>query len=91
MLQPLYYLFFETVQAIPLKFLTLKALYLVFIVSSLQASEMAALVHRAHLSSFYIRASSLLSQLFLYTGGSHQHQALFPNPFHPKELCTVPA
>lgn len=89
MLQALYYLFFETVQAIPLKFLTLKALYLVFIVSSPQASEMAALVYRPHLFSFSLRASSLLPQPFLYTGGSHQHQALFPNPFHPQEACTI--
>ena len=78
MLQALYYLFFETVQAIPLKFLTLKALYLVFIVSSPQASEMAALVYRPHLSLFSIKAPSLLPHLLLYTRGplSHQHQAL---------------
>lgn len=78
MLQALYYLFFETVQAIPLKFLTLKALYLVFIVASPQASEMAALVYRPHLSSFSTRAPSLPPPSSVHKGPteSHQHQAL---------------
>lgn len=76
MLQALYYLFFETVQAIPLKFLTLKALYLVFIVSSPQASEMAALVYRPHLSLFSIRASSLPPpSVHKRPTEPHQHQA----------------
>lgn len=82
MLQALYYLFFETVQAIPLKFLTLKALYLVFIVSSPQASEMAALVYRPHLSLFSIRAPSLppsAPHLLLYTRGPLSHISIRPS------------
>lgn len=77
-LQAPYYLFFETVQAIPLKFLTLKALYLVFIVSSPQASEMAARVYRPHLSSFSMRAPSLPppSSAHKRPTESQQHQAL---------------
>lgn len=92
MLQALYYLFFETVQAIPLKFLTLKALYLVFIVSSPQASEMVALVYRPHLSLFSIRAPSLPPPSSLHKGPNWVTSAsgpVFPNPFHLQEVCTI--
>jgi len=73
-LQALYYLCFETVQAIPLKFLTLKALYLVFIVSSPQATEMAALVYRPHLSLFAVRAPCLPPPSSAHKGPTESHQ-----------------